>query len=452
MCLPIWVYELPCKVPEMKGVPPTPTGRLGGQGCPCKDVTNGKTTTGICISANKCQGKTTAEGKGVGLGQVGDIMKGLGPLMQQLQGMMKGGGGGGSGGGQGGGQGGGMGGLGSQIPGLGSNWDTNMCYGQRYDSTVPTTDPCATYKPATSNDLLNSLNTNRNTSGSLLDALNGSNSSANSQQSADNAGGSDQPPQSVSSQLQQNAPASSVSGGSSADTGSAGQAGSGQQAASSSPFAGSSVGGLAQVPPGGARGDITTDAAGLTVTAGTRDTQANTEIAGFFGADTGDQSASVVGSWCTNRPWATNFLGKIVPPAFFDSLCKWRGYTVGPQAPADSSNTGAMRPAVELQQQTGKGPIPKKTAASSTAPVAEGKVQIWAVPAKVSLGARTSVFWNTQNVTSCTETSPDGSFNQTSLSGGASTVPLTGPTTFTISCLDMTGKPVTGFVTVEIKI
>ena len=72
------------------------------------------------------------------------------------------------------------------------------------------------------------------------------------------------------------------------------------------------------------------------------------------------------------------------------------------------------------------------------------------MPATVPLGARTTIFWNTENVTNCTETSPDGSFSQTSLSGGAATVPLTEATTFTISCLDSQQNPATDYVTVSI--
>jgi hypothetical protein len=85
-----------------------------------------------------------------------------------------------------------------------------------------------------------------------------------------------------------------------------------------------------------------------------------------------------------------------------------------------------------------------------TTPVVPGRVDIWAVPPSVALGARATIFWNTENVSNCTETSPDGSFRQTSLSGGAATVPLTEPTTFTISCLDSGQNPTTDYVTVNI--
>jgi hypothetical protein len=209
-----------------------------------------------------------------------------------------------------------------------------------------------------------------------------------------------------------------------------------------------STGGLQSGP----RGDITSDNGGLTVIAGSRDVSGNSEVAGFYGADTGDatQSQSVVGRWCATRPWASNFLGKIIPASFFDNICTRIGYTAGsPTYAQGPTGAAAVRPTVQLKQQV----VTKRVVpdATSTDTVPAGKVQIWAVPAKVSLGSRTSVFWSTQNVTNCTETSPDGSFNQASLSGGASTVPITGPTTFSISCLDGANNPVTGFVTVQIK-
>ncbi|MDP2649104.1 MAG: hypothetical protein Q8P19_04390, partial [bacterium] len=62
------------------------------------------------------------------------------------------------------------------------------------------------------------------------------------------------------------------------------------------------------------------------------------------------------------------------------------------------------------------------------------------------------IFWNAQGVTECTETSPDGSFNHTTLSGGAATVPLVRATTFTISCLVPDGSYVSSYVTVNISI
>ena len=155
---------------------------------------------------------------------------------------------------------------------------------------------------------------------------------------------------------------------------------------------------------------------------------------------------------CQNRPWANSVVSFVIPPTFFDGLCSWQGYQVGKPAPPP-------QPTVILQQ-TKPAPVTKKptppkqppAAASSTPPAVPPQVDIWAVPAAVPLGSRTSIFWNTKGVASCTETSPDGSFNESTLSGGASTVPLSGSTTFTISCLTADGKPVTNYVTVNMSI
>ncbi len=213
----------------------------------------------------------------------------------------------------------------------------------------------------------------------------------------------------------------------------------------SRPIAASTTGTFV-MPPGGARGDINARPVGATVVAGSRDTQGNVEVAGFYGSETfgGQGSQGLVGAWCKARPWASNFLSKIITPEFFDNICKARGYQVGMPPPP---------PAVVLQQTPKPKPVTATTtAATSTTPAIPPKVDIWAVPASVPLGGRTSVFWNTQGVTSCTETSPNGGFSQNSLSGGAATQPITAATTFSISCLAPDGSPVTGSVTVNLKI
>ena len=167
----------------------------------------------------------------------------------------------------------------------------------------------------------------------------------------------------------------------------------------------------------------------------------NSETSAFYGSDTlGGQPQSVAAQMCESRPWTTNFLADIIPSGFFDSLCQWAGYQVGqPQA----------QPQVTLSQQTQ--PAQTQPAPATTTPSVAAQADIWAVPAEVPLGARTTISWNSQGVTQCTESSPDGSFSESSLSGAASTVPLTGSTTFTISCLDPNGNPVTDYVTVEIS-
>ena len=200
------------------------------------------------------------------------------------------------------------------------------------------------------------------------------------------------------------------------------------------------------LPPGGFRGDISARDSGATVIGGARDTQGNVEVAGFYGSQTFNGGAQgLVGSWCKTRPWATNFLSKIVTPSFFDNLCKTRGYQVG---------TPTTTPAVVLQQtKKPKSTVATTTVATSTYSGVPPKVDIWAVPASVPLGGRTSIFWNTQGVKDCTVTSPSGGFNQNSLSGGAATQPITAATTFSISCLSLAdNSPVTASVTVNLKI
>ncbi|MDO8514445.1 MAG: hypothetical protein Q7S50_02795 [bacterium] len=203
----------------------------------------------------------------------------------------------------------------------------------------------------------------------------------------------------------------------------------------------------ATTPPGGARGDIQVTGTGATVVAGTRDVQNNTEVAGFYGTETFGENVpqGLVGQWCQSRPWASNFLSKIVAPSFFDGLCAWRGYPVGTPPAATSQ-------APVLTQTPRPKPVVSTSTPATTTPTIQAKVDIWAVPATVSLGSRTSIFWNTQGVTNCTETSPDGSFNQSSLSGGSATVPIISATTFTISCIAPDGSHQTAFVTVNLKI
>jgi len=444
------------------------TGQCPGSGntagCPvgtCQEQTPKGPVQGICATAGKCKGVLTAEGKGVGLGQVQGIMDGLKGLMQGLQGMGGGGGGGGQGQGQQG-QGQGMGGLGT---GLGTTpWTGTTCTGAQYTVSYPSTDPCAVYQPPVSSSLNGGSSLLESFTSGNLNALDAANN--NLQQAL-------QQQQTGASNLLQNTIGSGAPGGQTQQTTSSQQGVSGQGSSLAQPSGGTSGGGSNEVIEttipgtqntgtgtgdvgamspnmtleGGARGDITAGDSGATVYVGARDAENNRETAGFYGSS-GGAGTSIVSRWCTSRPWATNFLSKIVSPGFFDGLCSWRGYQVG-TPPADTTANSGARPVTVLQQRrisTTTAPV-----ATTTVVVPAGRVQIWAVPAKVSLGSRTSVFWATENVTNCIETSPDGSFYQSSLSGGASTVPLTGPTTFSISCQDGAGNPVTGSVTVTIK-
>ncbi len=205
----------------------------------------------------------------------------------------------------------------------------------------------------------------------------------------------------------------------------------------------------------GAYGDVKILENGTTIIAGNRGK--NSEVVGFFGLSGGTtQQGSAVQRLCTARPWGTNFLSFIIPSTFFDSLCTWRGYSVGPKTTTPPPTTTTTAPKTQVQPaQTGK-TQPKTTQPTTTPPAtntaAKPKVDIWASPTTVPLGARTSIFWNTSNVQSCVQTSPDGSFSHKTLQGGASTVPLASATTFTISCIGLDGLPYTDNVTVMIAI
>lgn len=203
----------------------------------------------------------------------------------------------------------------------------------------------------------------------------------------------------------------------------------------------------------GVSGDIRTLDGGATVIINNQNAQANTEVAGFYGSDTSSnqQPQGLVAGMCQSRPWASNFLNYIIPPSFFDSICSLRGYQVGQPKPT--------APAPQVTVTTPHRSIPKPVAATMTlatttptGPFIPPEANIWAVPTSVPLGSRTTIFWNTKGVTSCTVTSPDGSFNQSSLSGGGATVPLSGATTYTISCLTPSGGHITNFTTVNLAL
>ena len=381
--------------------------------CPsvtCHDP--GSEVTGICALPLKCQA-LNAPGLGgdgnaldQGLSQLGSV---LGQLMSKLM----------SGGGQGGGSGSGSGGVNT----------TPSCTAQpTSDMSIYQSNPtCYYYVPPVSaslgadttgtgtgsgtsiSDQLGSIlntdntNTNTNTNTNVSDALNnlGSNTQTNTQTSATT---------STTTSSAVLVPTNS-----------------------------------ANLLPG-FRGDIQVLTSGATILGGQRDSSSNSETSGFFGVNTlgGAGGTGIVASLCQARPWASGLFSKLISATFFDGLCSMRGYQVG--APQQVTTT----PQVTVTQTKPK-PVTSVATTTQTTTV-EPKVDIWAVPAKVNLGARTSIFWNTQGVTQCTETSPDGSFSQTSLSGGASTVPITTSTTFTISCLAPDGTHMSDYVTVDLNI
>ena len=297
------------------------------------------------------------------------------------------------------------------------------CTNYYQTSNASSTDPCAYYVPNVS-DLLNG-NTGSSTSDLLLNALGGStgnpapNVSDLLNQNNNQNTNTNPPPQNTNTP-----PPAATSSGSTKTVDLSKN--------------------VVHLSSGGVNGNIEVTSKGGTIYANSQNLQTNTAVAGFYGGDTfgSQQPKSLIARMCLSRPWNGSLVAKIIPNTFFDGLCKWAGYQVGVVA-------GSQGPVVQyiVRKDTNA-----TSTATSTGPTIPAKVQIWAVPASVPLGARTSIFWTTQGVTNCTVTSPDGSFNEHSLSGGASTVPLTGATTFTISCLSPDNKPVTGYTTVNLSI
>lgn len=167
-----------------------------------------------------------------------------------------------------------------------------------------------------------------------------------------------------------------------------------------------------------------------------------TEVAGFFGGSTfnGLLSNSIGGRLCATRPWTGSAISKIIPASFFDGLCKFTGFQVGVSTPT-------AQPVVSTPK---KSTPPTKPPSLVPSVTGTPEVTIWAEPPSVRLGTRTYIFWNAKNVTACTVEGPN--FFHNTLSGGASTVPLSGATTYTISCTGGDGVKVTDSVTVSLAI
>lgn len=194
-------------------------------------------------------------------------------------------------------------------------------------------------------------------------------------------------------------------------------------------------------------GSIKVGDAGASVLANLR--EGVSEVAGFFGGSTfgGASGQSVAGRLCSSRPWARGgALAKIIPDAFFDTLCSKAGYQVGVNTPAASS------PAASTTKKSSTTKTSTSTQAEPKKPVDLGPVEIdiWAEPASVRLGTRTYVFWKSKGVLDCTVTGPN--FTQSTLSGGASTVPISGPTTYSLSCSKPDGTKATDSVTVKLAL
>lgn len=414
-CVP--ANPTPCGcMKELKGKPPKCVVTGNKFGCTCTDP---RGVTGICTGTLQCKGTgfTNEKGQSGGAPGLDQVAKMLGDLMGKLMGGGKDGGGSPST---------------PTTPAGGTG-----CLGSYYQTSdvSKVSDPCAQYTPAVSDDIdtggscspLNEslgLCTNSNCPDvTIVTCAAGSHAVS---------GGSDANNCALSDKC-----VSDTTGTTTVPT---------KTSTTTGRVIFATTSAAVFLPPGGFRGDINARGSGATAFAGSRDTQGNVEVAGFFGSETfSGGSQGLIGTWCKSRPWASNFLGKIVAPTFFDNLCKSRGYQVG---------TPTTTPAVVLQQvKKPKTTVATTTVATTTYTGVPAKVDIWAVPASVPLGGRTSIFWNTQGVKDCTETSANGGFNQNSLSGGAATQPITAATTFSISCLSLAdGSPVSASVTVNLKI
>lgn len=379
----------------------------------CFDAESGGITSGFCGSPVECKAQTATGLNGKSTG-VDTGLSALGQVLGQLMGKLMQSSGSGSGSG-----------APASMPTTGGTTGNAGCTSY-YPSSVPSSDPCAYYLPNTSTLLTSS--TTGITGSDLLNSLGSTNNS-------NLTGGAN-----VSSLLTQTTDQSltqlsNTNGNTNTNTNS------GSNTATAPTTTVTLNPGV-----GGAQGNIIVQPGGATIVANTVDASGNTAVAGFYGADTfgGQQPTGLVGQLCQSRPWANNFLSYIIPPSFFDGLCQWQGYRVGTPPPAASQ----QQQNVTLTQTR----VPAAATTSAPASTVQPKVQIWAVPASVPLGARTSVYWTTQGVTNCAETSPDGSFTESSLQGSGATVPLTGATTFTISCQAPDGTPVSDYVTVNIAI
>lgn len=353
---------------------------------PCKDLTSDQTTSGMCASPGVCAANSSSGG----LGSIGDLLKSIASMIQALNQQSSSGSGSGSASGSG-----------------------STCT-QYYQVSTPSTDPCAYYVPSTSSNISPVVaSTTPDTSCDPLSAELGTCSN-------------NTPAPSVSS-LIQNTPQPAPSSNSEQSTGTP-----------QTVYVANSV---LQLTPG-ISGNVRVGADGVTVFVNKLDVQQNSEVAGFYGTNTTgtQQSGDLITSWCRNRPWASNFLSFLIPPTFFDSLCSLNGYQVG--IPDVSSGSSGV---IYVHQQQAAAPVPQPAA-----PTADAEADIWSVPTAARLGSRVTVFWSAKNVASCVETSPDGSFSQSSVSGGAATVPITGATTYSIACDTPDGKHITNYVTVEL--
>ena len=215
--------------------------------------------------------------------------------------------------------------------------------------------------------------------------------------------------------------------------------------------------------PRGVFGDILFATGMATVLEINQDQSHNAASAGFYGLNSpGATGKQLVSALCRTRPWSNSYLSFIVPPTFFDNLCTLRGFGAGAKSSANGNGkTGgtvtssglyiptpmAVIPGGLTDLPVTKSDAPTKKPVSPKTPLA---TDIWATPASVASGAKTTIFWNTSGVTDCTVASTDVTFSYTSLTGHAATPSITKPTSFTLTCTTDGGAKVTSHVTVGI--
>lgn len=260
--------------------------------CPtvfCVDSGPGGTATGMCASPGVCK-TTGVSGYGGGQGILDAALQGLQQLLQQLM-QKQGGGGGGEGG--------------SGASGNPSQLYPNCVKSQLTDALVSV--PCvdstgAVITSSNSSSTLTLSGSLGSDTNSLLNALSGTGAAG-----------------SLSTIATQNDPLITLVNNPSATQGST--------SVSTAPRPPAPVYSPPDVnlPPGsqvfvsGGSGDVVVRNGVATVVA--RIEEGTAASGGFFGG-------SPATNLCQSRPW-TAFPTGIIAPAFFDSLCVWRGYSVG---------------------------------------------------------------------------------------------------------------------------
>lgn len=377
MCLPKADPPCPCgQSLGPKGCRPDPSNRFG---CDCFDETSGFITPGKCVATQKCQASSPA-----GQPQIPMIPMPPPPMPPSPSTDMPCG-------------------FGGPTSAATTSTSTSGCPGgYDFSSSFPTYD-------------YSSIFDSSNTGG--ISGIDGIGSGINSGASSD--------PNSVSSLLD----GTIDLGGSTQSSGSVVPGGTAANSTPRPPF------GSAE----GISGDLRLQGTVATLMVSNRDTSRGTQVSGMFGFTVapGITANTVFKSMCGMRQWANSYLSLIIPSTYFDSLCTARGLALNARvagSAAGAASSGASS-AAAAPRPPAPAPVPPPT---PPAYLGELRASIWAAPPAVSVGGRTSIFWDAKGVVSCSITSNDGSFSGSSLSGHGSTLPLTKNTTFSINCQSAT--------------